>query len=78
MADEGSGRRGFLTGVIAAGSAVLGAVVAIPGAAYVLDPLQRARRKGGWHRVAGLNAVAEDHPVSFPVDRKSTRLNSSH
>ena len=67
MANEGSGRRGFLTGVIAAGSVVLGAVVAIPGAAYVLDPLRRGRRKGGWHRVAGLSAVAEDHPVSFPV-----------
>ena len=36
------------------------------------------RRKGGWGRVVPLQLTAASVPCSFQVDRKSTRLNSSH
>lgn len=63
-----TGRRTFLTVLVGAGSALIGAMLAVPGAQYVLDPLLRASgQKGRWIRVAKLDALGEDHPVSMPV-----------
>jgi menaquinol-cytochrome c reductase iron-sulfur subunit len=63
-----SGRRKFLTVLLGAGSALIGAMLAVPGAQYVLDPLLRASgQKGRWIRVSKLEALVEDQPVSVPV-----------
>ena len=62
------GRRGFLTALIAIGSALIGTIVAKPGVGYVLDPLLHAAgKKGRWIRVAKVDSLAEDHPVAVPV-----------
>src|SRR4051812_47787835 len=61
-------RRGFLTFLTAAGSAVIGAVLMVPGVAYIVDPLLRGGGgKGRWIRVAELANLSKDHPVSAPV-----------
>ena len=62
MGSEASkSRRSFLSAVVAAGSAVIGAVLAKPGAAYVIDPLLRSTgQKGRWVRVAKLDSLSED------------------
>jgi Rieske Fe-S protein len=53
--------------MVAAGSALIGLVLAKPGAAYVLDPLLRVTGKGGrWVRVAKLDSLS-DQPVAVPV-----------
>ena len=69
MGSEASkSRRTFLTALVGAGSAVIGLVLAVPGAAYVIDPLLRsAGKKGRWVRVAKLDALSEEHPVAVPV-----------
>lgn len=62
------GRRTFLTLLIGAGSALIGAILAKPAVGYVLDPILRsAGGKGRWIRVAKAEALAEDHPVAVPV-----------
>jgi menaquinol-cytochrome c reductase iron-sulfur subunit len=66
--DTSKSRRGFLTLLTAAGSAVIGAVLLVPGAAYVLDPVLRSGgAKGRWIRVAELTNLRKDKPVSAPV-----------
>jgi Rieske Fe-S protein len=53
--------------LVAAGSALIGVIVAKPGAAYVLDPLLRAGgKKGRWVRVAKLDSLS-DQPIAVPV-----------
>ena len=62
------GRRTFLTLLIGAGSALIGAVLAKPGLGYVLDPILRGTgKKGRWIRVAKAEALVEDHPTAVPV-----------
>jgi len=66
--DTSKSRRGFLTLLAAAGSAVIGAVLLVPGVAYILDPVLRGGGpKGRWIRVAELNNLSKDKPVSAPV-----------
>ena len=61
-------RRAFLTWVTAAGSAVIGAILLVPGSQYVLDPVLRASgKKGRFIRVAELASLSKEHPVSVPV-----------
>lgn len=69
MSEDGSkGRRDFFTMVMAAGSAVIGALLAVPGVSYVLDPVLRSTGvKGRWLRVAEFGSLSKDHPVSVPV-----------
>jgi len=69
MATEASKtRRSFLTLLAGLGSAAIGLVVAVPGVTYVLDPLLRSSgRKGRWFKVASLESLGEEHPVSVPV-----------
>jgi quinol---cytochrome c reductase iron-sulfur subunit, bacillus type len=66
--DTSKSRRGFLTLLTAAGSAVIGAILLVPGAAYILDPVLRSSgTKGRWIRVAELANLSKDHPVTAPV-----------
>jgi len=52
----------------AVGGAAVGLVLAVPGAAYVIDPLMRgAAKKGRWVKLASLQSLGEDHPVAVPV-----------
>lgn len=69
MGSEASkSRRSFLNVVVAVGSACIGAVLAKPSVAYVVDPLLRAAGgKGRWLRVGRLDALDDNHPVSVPV-----------
>jgi menaquinol-cytochrome c reductase iron-sulfur subunit len=69
MSSDGSkGRRDFFTWVVAAGSAAIGALLMVPGASYVLDPVLRGGgAKGRWLRVAEFGSLSKDHPVSAPV-----------
>jgi menaquinol-cytochrome c reductase iron-sulfur subunit len=54
--------------LVGLGSAVIGAIVALPGASYVIDPLLRsAGKKDRWLRVAKLEALDEEHPVAVPI-----------
>lgn len=66
--DTSKTRRGFMTVVLAAGSAAIGAILMVPGVAYILDPVLRAGgAKGRWIRVAELANLAKDVPVTAPV-----------
>lgn len=66
--EASKGRRAFLSALTAAGSALLGLALGIPGVSYVFDPLLRGGgKKGRWIRVAKLDAVRDDHPVGVPV-----------
>lgn len=66
-------RRSFLGLLSVAGSAVIGLIVAVPGASYVIDPLLRsAGKKGRWVRLGDLSSFSEDHPVSVPVEGQQT------
>jgi Rieske Fe-S protein len=50
------------------GSAAIGALLLIPGATYVLDPVLRSgNKKERWIRVAELSALSKEHPVSAAV-----------
>ena len=67
-AQASKSRRSFLSLLVAAGSGVIGLLLAVPGAAYVIDPLTRAGgNKERWIRVAKLDALSDDHPVAVPV-----------
>lgn len=66
--DASKNRRSFLVAVATLGSAAIGALLAIPGVAYVVDPLLRGGgKKGRWLRVAALDALGKEHPTAFPV-----------
>jgi menaquinol-cytochrome c reductase iron-sulfur subunit len=66
--DASKSRRDFFTWLAVAGSAAIGAVLAIPGASYVLDPVLRSSgKKGRWIRVAELTSLSKEHPVAAPV-----------
>lgn len=65
---ETKSRRTVLAGLIAVGSVAIGAVLGLPGVAYVLDPLMRAGAgKRGWRKVAELSRLSKEHPVAVPV-----------
>lgn len=67
-ANQGGSRRKVLAGLMAAGGLAIGAVLGLPGVAYVLDPLLRRREgKGSWRKVAELSRLSKDHPVAVPV-----------
>jgi len=66
--DTSKSRRGFLTLLTAVGSAAIGAILLVPGVAYILDPVFRGGgAKGRWIRVADLANLSKDRPVSAPV-----------
>lgn len=66
-------RRSFLTLLTAVGSAAIGAVLAIPGASYVFDPLLRSGgKKGRWIRVADAGGLSSEDPTAFPVEGEQT------
>lgn len=66
-------RRTFLGLLTMAGSAVIGLIVAVPGASYVIDPLLRASgKKGRWVRLGDLASFGDEHPVAVPVEGDQT------
>jgi menaquinol-cytochrome c reductase iron-sulfur subunit len=66
--DASKSRRDFFTWIVAVGSAAIGALLLIPGATYVLDPVLRSGgKKGRWIRVAELSSLSKDRPVSAAV-----------
>jgi Rieske Fe-S protein len=69
MAEEPSkSRRSFLGVLSAFGGAVITGILAIPGASYVIDPLLRSGgKRGRWVKVAELDGLSSEHPVSVPV-----------
>lgn len=74
MSEEPSeSRRSVLKVMIGLGSAAVGAVLALPGVSYVVDPLLRGGgRRERWVPVADLEGLAEDHPSAFPVVDEQT------
>lgn len=70
MGSEASkSRRTFLGLLTMAGSAVIGLIVAVPGASYVIDPLLRGSgKKGRWVRLGDLASYSNDHPTAVPVE----------
>jgi menaquinol-cytochrome c reductase iron-sulfur subunit len=46
---------------------LIGLVLAVPGAAYVLDPLRRKNKFGGFREVARLSHLPVGVPKAFPV-----------
>jgi menaquinol-cytochrome c reductase iron-sulfur subunit len=66
--DASKSRRDFFTWIVAVGSTAIGALLLIPGATYVLDPVLRGGgKKGRWIRVAELASLSKDRPVSAAV-----------
>jgi menaquinol-cytochrome c reductase iron-sulfur subunit len=66
-------RRTFLTALVGLGSAAIGLMLAVPGAAYVIDPLLRgSTRKGLWVKLGSLANLSEEHPVAVPVVGEQT------
>jgi menaquinol-cytochrome c reductase iron-sulfur subunit len=67
-------RRTFLTALVGLGSAAIGLLLAVPGAAYVVDPLLRGggARKGRWLKLGSLANLSEDQPVAVPVIGEQT------
>jgi Rieske Fe-S protein len=64
----GHGRRNFVKVVTLAGGALVAALVAVPGVAYLLDPI--LRRKGGgqpYRPLVDLSLLREGHPVAVDV-----------
>lgn len=72
--DEPNGsRRSVLKWMIGVGSAAVGAVLALPGIAYVADPILRGGgKRERWVPVANLDELGEDHPVAKPVVAEQT------
>ena len=60
-------RRGFLTGIAGLFQALIGCLVVIPGARFVLDPLWSKRKAARFLRVAPLSAVSATKPVRLTV-----------
>lgn len=72
-ATASEGRRTVLGGLIAVGGLAIGAVLGLPGVAYVLDPLLRRRdSRGGFRKVAELSRLSKEHPVAVPVIGEQT------
>lgn len=71
--DASKSRRDFFAWIVGVGSAAIGALLAVPGASYVLDPLLRsAGKKERWIRVAELASLSKEHPVAAPVIGEQT------
>jgi Rieske Fe-S protein len=68
METKAKSRRAFLGALTAAGSALIGVAIAIPGVSYVLDPVLCAgAKKDRWIRVAKLANLSDEHPIAVPV-----------
>lgn len=53
---------------IGLGGLAVGALMAIPGVAYVIDPLIRRRpRSDAWREVGQATVLSDDAPVSLPI-----------
>jgi menaquinol-cytochrome c reductase iron-sulfur subunit len=61
-------RRSFMTWMAAAVGAAAASIVAIPGVAYLLDPLlRRSRHKASWYVVADAKVLEATTPVAVAV-----------
>ncbi len=60
-------RRGFLGFATAAVGGVIGLVLAVPGAAYVLSPLRKKGQERGFHTLTRLNQLEVGVPRSFSI-----------
>ena len=60
-------RRGFLGGVTVAVGGLIGLVLAVPGAAYVLSPLRKRDREGSFHPLTRLSRLEVGVPRSFAI-----------
>lgn len=68
MPDHNQSRRGFLRIAIGIGGLAVAALMAVPGVAYVLDPLIRRRpRSDAWREIGDEGSLRDDQPVSLPV-----------
>src|SRR2546426_6219795 len=81
-----SNRRSFLAGLLATGSAAVGALLAFPLVRFTLHPVLARTTEKSWSDVGSVDEFQNiDAPIKKLVtieqrdgDRKSTRLNSSH
>lgn len=63
-----AGRRSFLAALATLGAVAVGAILAVPGVAYLVDPLVRRRKgEGNWYPVGPVTAIPDDRPVALPV-----------
>jgi menaquinol-cytochrome c reductase iron-sulfur subunit len=60
-------RRGFLGFATVAVGSLIGLVLAVPGAAYVLSPLRKRGREGGFETLARLSQLEVGVPRSFAI-----------
>ncbi len=60
-------RRGFLGFLTIALGGLIGLVLAVPGAAYVLSPLRKRGRDGGFRTLARLSQLQVGIPQSFAI-----------
>jgi menaquinol-cytochrome c reductase iron-sulfur subunit len=60
-------RRGFLGLATVAVGSLIGLVLAVPGAAYVLSPLRKRGREGGFETLARLSQLEVGVPRSFAI-----------
>ena len=68
MSETSKGRRGFLRVAVGLGGLAVGALMAVPGVAYVLDPLIRRRpRSDQWREIGDASVLRDDEPVSLPI-----------
>lgn len=66
--ERGGSRRRFLGLLVGVGSLVGGAVLAVPGVAYLADPwIRRAKGRRGWRVLGDLGRVRSDAPIAVDV-----------
>ncbi len=63
----GMRRRGFLSFLTVAVGGLIGLVLAVPGAAYVLSPLRKRGREGGFETLTRLGQLEVGVPRSFAI-----------
>lgn len=71
-------RRTFLKRSFIAVSTAIGAILALPGLRYLLDPLTRGRRTEDYFRVLPLSALVPGQPVRVPVIAERTDAYTHH
>lgn len=64
-------RRGFLSGVAAAATAAVAALLFLPAAAYLLSPLRRREQEGEWIDLGALESLPDATPVLVPYTVES-------
>jgi menaquinol-cytochrome c reductase iron-sulfur subunit len=65
--DPGMPRRGVLGALTVAVGSLVGLVLAVPGAAYVLSPLRKRGQEGGFHTLTRLSRLEVGVPRSFAI-----------